>query len=162
MPAEQIHFPTTKTVDDYTTMIEDLGGADVCYGGIGWCGHIAFYEPHLPAVRRRPRRLPPARRGSSSFRQSRSFKLPLRRCRQCRRLVVDAARPHDRAEGPGQLEAGQLLGRLRLRRIGLAAVHQPPCSPRAGHPIGPRSILQVLRSELILSGTVAADCSLQT
>ena len=28
-------------------MIEDLGGADVCYGGIGWCGHIAFWESHL-------------------------------------------------------------------------------------------------------------------
>ena len=27
--------------------IEDLGGADVCYGGIGWCGHIAFWESHL-------------------------------------------------------------------------------------------------------------------
>ena len=24
-----------------------LGGADVCYGGIGWCGHIAFWEAHL-------------------------------------------------------------------------------------------------------------------
>jgi glucosamine-6-phosphate deaminase len=28
-------------------MIEDLGGADVCYGGIGWCGHIAFWESSL-------------------------------------------------------------------------------------------------------------------
>jgi glucosamine-6-phosphate deaminase len=28
-------------------MIEDLGGADICYGGIGWCGHIAFWESHL-------------------------------------------------------------------------------------------------------------------
>ena len=27
--------------------IEALGGADVCYGGIGWCGHIAFWESHL-------------------------------------------------------------------------------------------------------------------
>ena len=28
-------------------MIEDVGGADVCYGGIGWCGHIAFWEADL-------------------------------------------------------------------------------------------------------------------
>ena len=28
-------------------MIADLGGADVCFGGIGWCGHIAFWESHL-------------------------------------------------------------------------------------------------------------------
>ena len=26
-------------------MIDDMGGADVCYGGIGWSGHIAYIEP---------------------------------------------------------------------------------------------------------------------
>ena len=46
-PAEQIHFPTTDQIGDYSARIEDLGGADVCYGGIGWCGHIAFWESHL-------------------------------------------------------------------------------------------------------------------
>jgi glucosamine-6-phosphate deaminase len=44
---EQIHFPTTEALPDYSARIEDLGGADVCYGGIGWCGHIAFWESHL-------------------------------------------------------------------------------------------------------------------
>ncbi len=47
MPENQIHFPLTENVNDYSRMLEDLGGADVCYGGIGWCGHIAFFEPHL-------------------------------------------------------------------------------------------------------------------
>ena len=46
-PEKQRHFPTHKNVNDYGKMIEDLGGADVCYGGIGWCGHIAFWESHL-------------------------------------------------------------------------------------------------------------------
>jgi len=46
-PMEQIHFPTKDVLPDYTKMIEDMGGADVCYGGIGWCGHIAFWEAHL-------------------------------------------------------------------------------------------------------------------
>jgi glucosamine-6-phosphate deaminase len=46
-PAEQIHFPTTEAIGDYSERIEELGGADVCYGGIGWCGHIAFWESHL-------------------------------------------------------------------------------------------------------------------
>jgi glucosamine-6-phosphate deaminase len=45
--ADRIHFPTSDIIDDYSTMIEDLGGADVVYGGIGWGGHIAFWEPHL-------------------------------------------------------------------------------------------------------------------
>jgi glucosamine-6-phosphate deaminase len=43
----QIHFPTAEVLANYGRMIEDLGGADVCYGGIGWCGHIAFWEAHL-------------------------------------------------------------------------------------------------------------------
>ena len=46
-PRKQIHFPTTENINDYGKMIEDTGGADVCYGGIGWCGHIAFWEAHL-------------------------------------------------------------------------------------------------------------------
>lgn len=46
-PMSQIHFPTKDALGSYAKMIEDLGGADVCYGGIGWCGHIAFWEAHL-------------------------------------------------------------------------------------------------------------------
>jgi glucosamine-6-phosphate deaminase len=48
-PAEQIHFPTTDAIGDYSARIEALGGADACYGGIGWSGHIAFWEPQLGA-----------------------------------------------------------------------------------------------------------------
>lgn len=47
IPENQIHFPSHKNIKDYGKMIEDVGGADVCYGGIGWCGHIAFWEAHL-------------------------------------------------------------------------------------------------------------------
>jgi glucosamine-6-phosphate deaminase len=46
-PLDHIHFPDSDNIDDYDKMVEDLGGADVCYGGIGWCGHIAFWESHL-------------------------------------------------------------------------------------------------------------------
>ncbi len=46
---ENIHFPSTANIADYSTMIEDAGSADVCYGGIGWSGHIAFWEPQLGA-----------------------------------------------------------------------------------------------------------------
>lgn len=48
-PDSQIHFPTRDAIADYSARIETLGGADVCYGGIGWCGHIAFWESHLGA-----------------------------------------------------------------------------------------------------------------
>jgi glucosamine-6-phosphate deaminase len=48
-PEDQIHFPTRDAIGDYSARIEALGGADVCYGGIGWSGHIAFWEPQLGA-----------------------------------------------------------------------------------------------------------------
>ncbi len=47
IPQSQIHFPTTAIWKDYEKMIEDLGGADICYGGVGWSAHIAFWEPHI-------------------------------------------------------------------------------------------------------------------
>jgi glucosamine-6-phosphate deaminase len=46
-PESQVHFPTSEAIRDYSARLEELGGADVCYGGIGWCGHIAFWESHL-------------------------------------------------------------------------------------------------------------------
>ena len=29
-------------------MLVDLGGADICYSGPGWTGHLAFIEPDAP------------------------------------------------------------------------------------------------------------------
>jgi glucosamine-6-phosphate deaminase len=46
-PEDQIYFPTSKNISYYGKLIEDAGGADICYGGVGWAGHIAFWEPHL-------------------------------------------------------------------------------------------------------------------
>ncbi len=46
-PDRNVHFPTHRNIGDYHKLIEDEGGADCCYGGIGWCGHIAFWESHL-------------------------------------------------------------------------------------------------------------------
>lgn len=45
--AANIHFPTHKNVESYYKLMEDAEGVDVCYGGVGWCGHIAFWESHL-------------------------------------------------------------------------------------------------------------------
>jgi 6-phosphogluconolactonase/glucosamine-6-phosphate isomerase/deaminase len=50
-PEEQIQGPTDANFPDYGKMLADLGGADVCYGGIGWCGHLAYIEPGSEAFR---------------------------------------------------------------------------------------------------------------
>lgn len=47
-PLKQIIGPTNKTVDVYDKMIADAGGAEICYTGPGWTGHVAFIEPDAP------------------------------------------------------------------------------------------------------------------
>ena len=50
MPLEQFHYFTNENINDYSKMISDCGdgGADVCYSGPGWTGHIAFIDPCTP------------------------------------------------------------------------------------------------------------------
>ncbi len=47
-PKNQMVGPTMANFRDYGKMIEDLGGADACYSGPGWTGHLAFIEPDAP------------------------------------------------------------------------------------------------------------------
>ena len=45
-----VHFPGPGNIDRYDELILQASGgrgADVIYGGIGWSGHFAFWEPHL-------------------------------------------------------------------------------------------------------------------
>lgn len=47
MPLDHIQAPTTKTINDYSNIIAEVGdgGADICYSAVGWPGHIAFIDP---------------------------------------------------------------------------------------------------------------------
>ena len=47
-PREQVIGLTNKNINDYGKMIADRGGADICYSGPGWTGHLAFIEPDAP------------------------------------------------------------------------------------------------------------------
>ena len=47
-PENQFIGPTNKNLSDYGKLIADLGGADICYSGPGWTGHLAFIEPDAP------------------------------------------------------------------------------------------------------------------
>ena len=47
-PVNQCIGFTNENKKDYSKMIEDLGGADVCFGALGWSGHIAFIDPGSP------------------------------------------------------------------------------------------------------------------
>jgi 6-phosphogluconolactonase/glucosamine-6-phosphate isomerase/deaminase len=50
MKRENCCAPTTKNIGDYSKMIAECGsgGADICYSGPGWAGHIAFIDPDTP------------------------------------------------------------------------------------------------------------------
>src|SRR5881392_3633566 len=48
MPEKQVHVFTNANIKDYGKMIADMGGADICYSGPGWTGHVAFVEPDAP------------------------------------------------------------------------------------------------------------------
>jgi len=45
---DHFHGPNNKNINDYGKMIADMGGADMCYSGPGWTGHLAFVEPDAP------------------------------------------------------------------------------------------------------------------
>ena len=47
-PREQLHAPSHQNIEHYGNMIEEFGGADMCYSGPGWTGHVAFVEPDAP------------------------------------------------------------------------------------------------------------------
>ena len=44
MPEEQRHFPAAGQEAEYDALIEQLGGVDLCLGGLGINGHLAFNE----------------------------------------------------------------------------------------------------------------------
>src|SRR5574344_1486392 len=51
MPKEQRIFPTPDNAEYIDSVIEKHGGVDICFGGIGITGHLAFNEPPEPGVK---------------------------------------------------------------------------------------------------------------
>ncbi len=47
-PKTHFKAPNNKNIRHYGQMIADMGGADMCYSGPGWTGHLAFIEPDAP------------------------------------------------------------------------------------------------------------------
>ena len=45
MPESQMYFPHPQKIDELDKKLDKLGGADICYAGVGYHGHVAFNEP---------------------------------------------------------------------------------------------------------------------
>ena len=165
MPEGQIHFPGSENVNDYSKMIEDVGGADVCYGGVGWGGHIAFFEPHLGVE---------FGDDMDAYLQAGARIVELHPITILQNsLYADAGSagdwswtpPKAATVGPKDVADAKRVSSWNGFRAG-DSVWQRFITRLAAHgpvtPLVPASILQILNSEMLLSGAVAADCSTQT
>ena len=45
IPEKQLFFPNENNINELADKIEEIGGIDICFGGIGIHGHLAFNEP---------------------------------------------------------------------------------------------------------------------
>jgi glucosamine-6-phosphate deaminase len=54
---ERVVFPNEDNIRELEKMIDGIGGIDVCYGGIGIHGHVAFNEPEPRVHQLGPRRV---------------------------------------------------------------------------------------------------------
>ena len=57
LDARHVVFPNEGNIDSLAGMIEQVGGLDTCYGGIGIHGHVAFNEPAAGIRQAGPRRV---------------------------------------------------------------------------------------------------------
>ena len=65
---ENIVFPDPAKPESVTELIDEIGGADICWGGLGITGHLAFNDP--PGMLGEPEQL-------DSFRNCRTRKLTI-------------------------------------------------------------------------------------
>ena len=161
-PTRTSTFRPTATSTDYWKLIEDAGGADCCYGGIGWCGHIAFWESHLglefaddlAAYKQRPR---PHRRAQPDDDHAE------RAAHLRRRLVLGAAEgrvdrpardPRARATAASGWTATSAAGVSWQRFIARLVAHGPV------NELVPGSILQETNCGYHILGGVADDVTI--
>lgn len=166
-PENHFQGPTNANFRDYGKMIDDMGGADVCYGGIGWSGHIAYIEPGSKAfaapsleewVKIGPRivELTPFSILQNclgpEFGQSGDW---------------SCVPPKGATIGPAQIVGAKLRCSWNAFAVGRSAVSWQRFTVRlAAHgpvtPLVPASIIQTVPTELYLSETLAADIKPQS
>jgi glucosamine-6-phosphate deaminase len=161
-PEQQIQGPTNANFEDYGKMIDDLGGADVCYGGIGWSGHIAYIEPGSKAYA--AENLEEWKKLGPRIVELTPFSI-LQNC-----LAAEFGQsgdwslvpPQGATIGPAQIVGAKLRSSWNGFRVARSTVSWQRFTVRlAAHgpvtPLVPASILQTCPTELYLSETLAAD-----
>jgi len=161
-PEKQIQGPTNSNFQDYGKMIDDLGGADVCYGGIGWSGHIAYIEPGSEAF------AAPSLEEWKKIGPRIVELTPFSILQNCLGPEFgqsgdwSSVPPKGATIGPAQIVGAKLRSSWNAFMVGRSQVSWQRFTVRlAAHgpvtPLVPASIIQTLPSELHLSETLAAD-----
>lgn len=44
LPEDHMYFPHPQEIDAFDDKLDELGGADICFAGVGYHGHVAFNE----------------------------------------------------------------------------------------------------------------------
>ena len=161
-PEKQIQGPSNANFKDYGKMIADLGGADVCYGGIGWSGHIAYIEPGSEAF------AAPSLEEWKKIGPRIVELTPFSILQNCLGPEFgqsgdwSAVPPKGATIGPAEIIGAKLRSSWNGFRVGRSMVSWQRFTVRlAAHgpvtPLVPASIIQTRPTELHLSETLAAD-----
>lgn len=161
MPLENVFGPTNENINDYSKMIADMGGADVCYSGPGWSGHIAFVDPDAPEIdapleewKTRTARvvtLHPLSIAQQSLHGSFGMSGDVANVPTKGATIgpADVIGAKHRIEFHGITTAGTFV---TWQRMASRLVLHGPVTPKV-----PSSILQTLRTDVYVSETLAAD-----
>jgi glucosamine-6-phosphate deaminase len=160
-PEKQIQGPTDKNIKYYGKMIADLGGADCCYSGPGWTGHLAFIEPDAPEL---PKNLKEWKKTGPRIVTLSPFTIAQNSMHGSFGMSGDLAAVPPKAATIGPAEVIGAKNRIDMHSITVGGsdvswqrlmtrlvLHGPVT------PLLPQSILQTLRTDVYVSEEAAAD-----
>jgi len=160
-PEKQVHAFTNKNIKSYGKMIADLGGADICYSGPGWTGHLAFIEPDAPEF---AGSLAEWKKMGPRVCTLSPFTIAQNSLHGCFGASGDLAAVPPKAATIGPAEVIGAKHRIDMHAISVGGSFQSwqrfttrlvlhgPVTPRV-----PESILQTLRTDVWVSEAAAAD-----
>lgn len=161
-PEKQVHLLANKTLKDYGKRIADLGGADICYSGPGWTGHLAFIEPDAPEFAAKS--LAEWKKMGPRICTLSPFTIAQNSLHGCFGASGDLCAVPPKAATIGPAEVIGAKHRIDMhaitvggsfnswQRLTTRLVLHGPVTPRV-----PESILQTLRTDVWVSETAAAD-----
>jgi len=160
-PRRQVQGPTHRNIRDYGKMIADLGGADCCYSGPGWTGHLAFIEPDAPEFRGG---LAAWKKMGPRLVTLSPFTIAQNSLHAAFGMSGDLAAvpPQAATIGPAEVIAARFRfdmhaitvggSRVSWQRLMTRLCLHGPVTPKL-----PQSILQTLRTDVYVSESIAAD-----